>query len=138
MKRVRLSDLVRFDVQDGPNELTPPEVESVVYKFLRTFAVTCSQVNLFLVIGRRFAFLSVLLLLPVFTIFSFAAFPVQWRTAFTGLLNNLLWLCVSAQARSWKHLKQRIPRPQGLCFVPVPLRSFFTSCIRDRRRWSHQ
>lgn len=39
--------------QDGPNELTPPEVESVVYKFL--------------------------------------------RTAFTGLLNNLLWLCVSAQ-----------------------------------------
>ena len=29
---------MRFDVQDGPNELTPPEVESVVYKFLRTFA----------------------------------------------------------------------------------------------------
>jgi len=59
VKRVRLSDLVRFDVQDGPNELTPPEVESVVYKFLRTFAVICSQVNLFLVIGRRFAFLSI-------------------------------------------------------------------------------
>ena len=48
---------VRLDVQDGPNELTPPEVESVVYKFLRTFAVICSQVNLFLVIGGWFVFI---------------------------------------------------------------------------------
>ena len=37
--------LIFIDFQDGRNELTPPEVESVVTKFIRTRADICSELK---------------------------------------------------------------------------------------------